>query len=183
MTAAQLQAQRDLARKEREVELAKLELSDFVGRKRALQRQIEFEEELAISDKKERENLLRARVAFKGRVEKAREAGASAEKIQRYERGNRELERVIQELEQAGQKRAEYIDSLEERLANLDESELQVTKSVDEAQEKADAERKRIAAKWKGHTGQVPWIIGFEDGMAEAKFSGKPVIVFFTATW
>lgn len=144
MTAAQLQAQRDLARKEREVELAKLELSDFIGRKRALQRQIEFEQELAISDKKERENLLKARVAFEGRVDKAREAGASAEKIQRYERGSRELERVIRELEQAGQKRAEYIDSLEERLVHLDESELRVTEGIDEAQKEADKARRHV---------------------------------------
>ena len=143
-TAAQLQAQRDLARKEREVELAKLELSDFVGRKRALQRQIEFEEELAINDRRERENLLKARVAFEGRVDKAREAGASAEKIQRYERGNRELERVIAELERAGYKRAEYIESLKERLAHLDESELRVTEGVEEAQAKADKARRRV---------------------------------------
>ncbi len=144
VSAAQLQAQRDLARKERAVELAKLELSDFVGRKRALQRQIEFEEELAISDKKERENLLKAQVAFEGRVEKARQAGAPAEKIQRYERGNRELERVIRELEQAGEKRAEYIDSLKQRLAHLGESELRVTKGVDEAQAAADKARRRV---------------------------------------
>ena len=44
-------------------------------------------------------------------------------------------------------------------------------------------ERERIAKKWEGHTGSVPWIIGFEEGMAEAEFSGKPAIVFFTATW
>jgi small conductance mechanosensitive channel len=144
MTAAQLQAQRELARKEREVELAKLELSDFIGRKRALQRQIEFEEELAISDKKERENLLKARVAFEVRVEKAREAGASAEKLERYERGNRELERVIGELEKAGVKRSEYIGSLKDRLANLEEAQLRVTAGVDEAHEAAEKARRHV---------------------------------------
>ena len=37
--------------------------------------------------------------------------------------------------------------------------------------------------KWKGHTGKLPWIIGYEKGMAEAKFSGRPAFIFFTTTW
>ena len=39
-------------------------------------------------------------------------------------------------------------------------------------------------SKWgPTHTGKIPFVIGFEKGMAEAKFSGRPVMLFFTTTW
>ena len=46
-----------LERKTLEVEVWQLALADFVERKRALQRQIEYEQRLARSDAKEIENL------------------------------------------------------------------------------------------------------------------------------
>lgn len=40
------------------------------------------------------------------------------------------------------------------------------------------------ATKWtKEHTGAIPFIIGFDKGLKEAEFTGKPMFVFFTATW
>ena len=33
------------------------------------------------------------------------------------------------------------------------------------------------------HTGKIPFIVGYELGKKEAEFSGKPMFVFFTATW
>ncbi|MCI0652826.1 MAG: hypothetical protein L0Z55_13185 [Planctomycetes bacterium] len=40
------------------------------------------------------------------------------------------------------------------------------------------------ASKWtKDHTGLIPFIIGFDKGKKEAEFTGKPMFVFFTATW
>lgn len=35
----------------------------------------------------------------------------------------------------------------------------------------------------KEHTGKIPWVMGFEEGLAEAKWSGRPMMVFFTAVW
>ena len=36
---------------------------------------------------------------------------------------------------------------------------------------------------WTDHKGKLPFVIGYKKGMAEAKFSGRPMMVFFTATW
>ncbi|TNF60548.1 MAG: mechanosensitive ion channel [Deltaproteobacteria bacterium] len=144
MTAAQLQAQRTLARKQREVEISKIALSDFVERKRALQRQIEFEEGLAKNDAKEIENLERVLEMAGARLEKYREAEAPPEKIQRRERSNREIARLIKDLKKNGEERAEYIESLIERLAHLEEAELRVTEEVDAKQEEASKARRRV---------------------------------------
>jgi hypothetical protein len=43
----------------------------------------------------------------------------------------------------------------------------------------ADAER----AKWGEHMGDLPFIVGYEKGMKEVEFTGKPPMLFFTATW
>jgi small conductance mechanosensitive channel len=144
MTAAQLAAQRKLERAEREVEIAKLDLSEFVERKRALQHQIEFEEELAESDTKERENLERAFEAFAARLKKYRETDAARNKIERLERANRGITDRVEELQKTGGARAEYIKSLEERLANLEEAELRVTAEVDEKQGEAVKVRRSV---------------------------------------
>jgi small conductance mechanosensitive channel len=144
MTAAQLQAKNVLERKERDVEIAKLALSDFVERKRSLQRQIEFEEGLAENDAKEIENLEHVRDILTGRLEKYRQADAPAEKIQRRERGNKEIAQFIGEAKKSGEARAEYIKSLLERLAHLEEAELRVTEEVDAKQEEAAKARRQV---------------------------------------
>ncbi len=37
--------------------------------------------------------------------------------------------------------------------------------------------------KWDKHRGDLPFIVGYAKGNAEAKFTGKPPMYFFTATW
>ncbi len=38
--------------------------------------------------------------------------------------------------------------------------------------------------KWtKKHLGDLQFVIGYEKGLAEAQFSGRPMMLFFTATW
>jgi cytochrome oxidase Cu insertion factor (SCO1/SenC/PrrC family) len=43
-----------------------------------------------------------------------------------------------------------------------------------------DAEAKD---KWASHKGDLPFIVGSKTGLEEAKFTGKPPMYFFTATW
>jgi hypothetical protein len=43
----------------------------------------------------------------------------------------------------------------------------------------ADAERE----KWAEHMGDLPFVIGYEKGMKEVEFTGRPPMYFFTATW
>jgi hypothetical protein len=40
----------------------------------------------------------------------------------------------------------------------------------------ADEER----SKWAKHMGDVPFVIGYEDGMKEVEFTGRPPMLFFT---
>lgn len=37
--------------------------------------------------------------------------------------------------------------------------------------------------KWAHHMGDLPFIVGYEAGMKEVEFTGKPPLLFFTATW
>ena len=53
-----------------------------------------------------------------------------------------------------------------------------MTRAGDEAPA-ADAER----AKWGEHMGDLPFIVGYEKGMKEVEFTGRPPMYFFTTTW
>ena len=47
-----------------------------------------------------------------------------------------------------------------------------------------DAETKDgTKGKWDEHTGNLPFVIGYEKGMTEVKLTGKPPMYFFTTTW
>jgi small conductance mechanosensitive channel len=128
------------------VEIAKRELAEFVERKQALQDQIQFEEELLQSDREESENLKKALAAHQARLTRYREEGAPKAKIARREQTNRRIERILGEAARSGKAREEYIESLYERLAHLEEAELRITEEVDEAQAAAQDARRRV--KW-----------------------------------
>ena len=36
---------------------------------------------------------------------------------------------------------------------------------------------------WSEHRGKLDFVVGYEKGLAEAKFTGKPMMAFFTTTW
>jgi hypothetical protein len=38
-------------------------------------------------------------------------------------------------------------------------------------------------SKWADHTGDVPFVVGYEAGTKAAAESGRPPLYFFTATW
>ena len=38
-------------------------------------------------------------------------------------------------------------------------------------------------AKWGDHMGDLPFVVGYAKGMKEVEFTGKPPMLFFTATW
>ena len=144
MSAAQIEAHKELDQQEREVQLAKLALSEFVARKRALEEQIEFEEGLAETEAKELENIQRALKAFEARLQKYRDSGAPQEKVQRLERGNRRINSAIEDSRAGAAARTTYIASLHERLVRLDEEQLTVTGVVDEKEQEAEEARGRI---------------------------------------
>jgi small-conductance mechanosensitive channel len=145
MTAAQLEAHNVLAQAEREGQLAKVALSEFVQRKRALEEQIKFEESLSETHDKEVENLKLARQAFEARLQKYRDAGAPDDKIQRMERAIRRLTAALEKSDDDDEARAAYIKSLHDRRTRLEEEELRVTAVVDEKNSAAEKARDRIA--------------------------------------
>lgn len=51
--------------------------------------------------------------------------------------------------------------------------------SGDGAKSAAAAEKE----KWREHMGDLPFIVGYEKGMREVEFTGRPPMYFFTATW
>jgi small conductance mechanosensitive channel len=144
MTAAQLEAHNVLEQAEQAVQLAKLALAEFIGRKQALEQQIEFEEGLSETHDKEVENLKLALEAFGARLEKYRDTDAPDEKIQRLERGIREINRALEVSDDDDDVRAAYIKSLHERHSRLDEEELRVTAVVDEKESAAEKARDHI---------------------------------------
>lgn len=36
---------------------------------------------------------------------------------------------------------------------------------------------------WKEHEGDLPFVVGYEKGMQQVEFTGRPPMYFFTATW
>jgi small conductance mechanosensitive channel len=144
MTTAQLEAHHLLDQAERDVELAKVALAEFVERKQALEQQIEFEEDLSETHDKEVENLKLALEAFEARLQKYRDTDAPDEKIQRLERGIREISHSLEASDDDDDARHAYIKSLHDRQSRLDEEELRVTAVVDEKERAAEKARKRI---------------------------------------
>lgn len=55
--------------------------------------------------------------------------------------------------------------------------------AADEVQDPAAAERAAEKAKWGEHWGDLPFVVGYEKGMEEVEFTGRPPMYFFTTTW
>ena len=144
MTTAQLEAHNDLDQKEREVQLARLALAEFVERKGALEQQIEFEELIAETQQKEFDNLTLALEAFEARLKKYQEADKPKSKRQRLERVIREIRRTLDESTAGIEAQRAYTESLHGRLKRLDEEQLRVTADVDEKVDESESVRRAI---------------------------------------
>ncbi len=46
-----------------------------------------------------------------------------------------------------------------------------------------DAKNDALKKKWKEYTKKVDFVLNYDEAVAEAKFSGRPMMLFFTATW
>ena len=83
-------------------------------------------------------------MAFEARLQKYRDTDAPDEKIQRLERGIREINRALEVSDDDDDTRRAYIKSLHDRHSRLDEEELRVTAVVDEEESAAEKARDRI---------------------------------------
>jgi len=54
---------------------------------------------------------------------------------------------------------------------------------ADEPAPAAPAADDATRAKWAEHTGDLPFVYGYAKGMQDVEVSGKPPMLFFTATW
>lgn len=48
---------------------------------------------------------------------------------------------------------------------------------------KAAKSKSELPAAWEHHAGKLPFVLGFEKGMASVRETGKPPMYFFTTTW
>ena len=39
------------------------------------------------------------------------------------------------------------------------------------------------AKDWTDHMGKLDFVVGYDKGLEEAGFTGKPMMAFFTTTW
>jgi len=40
-----------------------------------------------------------------------------------------------------------------------------------------------LRKKWKDYTKKIDFVLNYDEAVSEAKFSGRPMLLFFTATW
>ncbi len=142
-TAAQLRARKVVAERERELEQARLEVELYVERRRALENQLEFEEALAKTEKKEIENLEQALEIWQRRRKQASEAG-DGQRAARSARAVEGLADIIEEAKRSTADRVEYLASLRQRLAVMDEEGLRVNSVVDHGRKKLERARRSL---------------------------------------
>jgi small-conductance mechanosensitive channel len=142
-TTEQIEARREAekaAEKAREAEEAVL---SFVERKEALESQIEMEKELLQAARTSRDNLEVAVEKAQSDLEDLIAAEASKAELGRA----RETLQTVQDLQQETQtdidNRRDYLDSLYQRLDDLQEEQITVTQQADQKRQEAEAARRK----------------------------------------
>jgi len=142
-TAAQLRAQKVVEDKEKELARARLEVETYVERKRALETQIELEDGLAETEADEIENLELALETWQKRLDAATKAGDD-ERAKRSARAVNGLSDYIAEATKATEARAEYRESLRERLGFIEEEGLHVNSVADDKHEELEKAQRSL---------------------------------------
>ncbi|MEM7434564.1 MAG: mechanosensitive ion channel domain-containing protein [Myxococcota bacterium] len=142
-TAAQLRAQRLLAEQRRDLAQARFEVENYVERKRALETQLELEDDLAKTEADEVENLIKARGVWEARNKRALEDG-NEERKARSLRAITAINEFVAGAEQSVTERAQYRESLRERLGFIEEEGLRVHAVAEEARAELDKAQRRL---------------------------------------
>ena len=130
-TVAQIEAIRELKRRQREVAEAEQDLVEFVKRKRSLEQQMALEEKLLDAARKSEGSLPRLLEIRRADRESARAVDPNGTEALRYQQGVAFIEGWLDRVRVEIENHAAYLDSLNGRLERLVMEEQAVTRNVE----------------------------------------------------
>ena len=143
-TAAQIEANREVSRRQRVADEAEQDLIEFVKRKRSLEQQMALEAKLLDTARESEGSLTRMLETRRADLELARAVDPNGEDALRYQRGIAFLEGLLEHVRDEIDDRAVYLDSLNERLEKLAMEEQAVTRNLENARKLVADARARL---------------------------------------
>ena len=143
-TVAQIEAIRELRRRQREVAEAEQDLIEFVKRKRSLEQQMALEAELLDTARKSESSLPRLLETRRADLESVRAVDPNGAEALRYQQGVAFIEGLLDRVRAEIDDHAAYLDSLNGRLERLVKEEQAVTRNAENARESLAEMRARL---------------------------------------
>jgi len=143
-TVVQIEAIRELKRRQREVAEAEQDLVEFVKRKRSLEQQMALEAELLDIARKSEGSLPRLLETRLADLESVRAVDPNGAEALRYQQGVTFIEGLLDRVRSEIDDHAAYLDSLNGRLERLAKEEQAVTRNAENARESLADMRARL---------------------------------------
>jgi len=143
-TVAQIEAIRELRRRQSEAGEAEQDLVEFVKRKRSLEQQMALESELLDTARKSEGSLPRLLETRRADLESVRAVDPNGAEALRYQQGVAFIEGLLDHVRGEIDDRAAYLDSLNGRLERLAREEQAVTRNAENARESVTEVRARL---------------------------------------
>jgi small-conductance mechanosensitive channel len=143
-SAAQIEANREVSRRQRVADEAEQDLIEFVKRKRSLEQQMALEAKLLDTARESEGSLTRMLEIRRADLELARAVDPNGEDALRYQRGIAFLEGLLERVRDEIDDRAVYLDSLNEQLEKLAMEEQAVTRNLENARKLVADARARL---------------------------------------
>ena len=143
-TVAQIEAIRELRRRQSEAGEAEQDLVEFVKRKRSLEQQMALEAELLDTARKSEGSLPRLLETRRADLESVRAVDPNGAEALRYQQGVTFIEGLLDRVRSEIDDHAAYLDSLNGRLERLAKEEQAVTRNAENARESLADMRARL---------------------------------------
>ena len=143
-TVAQVEAIRELRRRQSEVAKTEQDLVEFVKRKRSLEQQMALEAELLDTARKSEGSLPRLLETRRADLESVRAVDPNGAEALRYQQGVTFIEGLLERVRSEIDDHAAYLDSLNGRLERLAKEEQAVTRNAENARESLAEMRARL---------------------------------------
>ena len=143
-TTAQVEAKRNLDRKQVEVESAELAVVEYVKRRESLQEQIEFETVLLETTEQSVKNLEKAGQHWQEQAARRTEAGADPADVEKLQKDAAAVEVVLEARRNRVDERREYLASLVQRLEAQKSEEGLVMEQLEERRREVKKAQERL---------------------------------------
>ncbi|MGB5583193.1 MAG: mechanosensitive ion channel domain-containing protein, partial [Gammaproteobacteria bacterium] len=143
-SAAQIEANREVSRRQRVADEAEQDLIEFVKRKRSLEQQMALEAKLLDTARESEGSLTRMLETRRADLELARAVDPNGAEALRYQQGVAFIEGLLDGVRGEIEDRAVYLDSLNERLEKLAMEEQAVTRNLENARKLVADARARL---------------------------------------